>query len=86
MNLIDRMAYYQVPGVSIAMIDENEIEWVSAYGLREKGMSDTVTPGTLFQSGSIGKAIMATKAMQIVEQGSLSLNTPANLSEFLEDP
>ena len=36
MNLIDRMAYYQVPGVSIAMIDENKIEWVRAYGLREK--------------------------------------------------
>ena len=79
MNLIDRMAYYQVPGVSIAMIDENKIEWVRAYGLRENGMPDSVTPGTLFQSGSIGKAIMATKAMQIVEQGSLSLNTPANL-------
>ena len=79
MNLIDRMAYYQVPGVSIAMIDENKIEWVRAYGLRENGMTDTVTPATLFQSGSIGKAIVATKAMQMVEQGSLSLETAANL-------
>ena len=79
MNLIDRMAYYQVTGVSIAMIDENKIEWVKAYGLRENGTSDSVSPGTLFQSGSTGKSIMATVALQLVEQGSLSLDSAANL-------
>ncbi len=78
MNLIDRMAYYQVPGVSIAMVNDNKIEWVKAYGLRENGMADSVSQGTLFQSGSIGKAIMATTALQLVEQGSLSLDSEAN--------
>jgi len=79
MNLIDRMAYYQVPGVSIAMVNDNKIEWVRAYGLRENGIPDSVSPQTLFQSGSIGKAIMATAAMQLVEQGSLTLDNAANL-------
>jgi len=78
MNLIDRMAYYQIPGVSIAMVDDNKIEWVRAYGLRENGMTDSVTQGTLFQSGSIGKSVIATTALQMVEQGSLSLETTAN--------
>jgi len=76
---MDRMAYYQVPGVSIAMVDGNKIAWVKAYGLRENGKSDPVSPNTLFQSGSIGKAIMATAALQLVEQGSLSLDSAANL-------
>jgi CubicO group peptidase (beta-lactamase class C family) len=79
MNLIDRMAYYSVPGVSIAMVDENKIAWVKAYGLIEKGKSDSVSTATLFQSGSTGKAIMATAALQLVEKGSLSLDTSAKL-------
>jgi CubicO group peptidase (beta-lactamase class C family) len=79
MNLMDRMAYYQVPGVSIAMVDDNRITWMKGYGLRENGKSDPVSPKTLFQSGSIGKSVIATAALQMVEQESLSLDSAANL-------
>jgi CubicO group peptidase (beta-lactamase class C family) len=79
MNLLDRMAYYKVPGVSITMIDEFKISWSKAYGLRQNGMPDSVSTSTLFQSGSIGKSVIATAGMQLVEQGSLSLDSAANL-------
>ena len=37
MKLIDRMAYYKVPGVSIAMINDFQIEWAKGYGVLEAG-------------------------------------------------
>ncbi|MEN8203799.1 MAG: serine hydrolase domain-containing protein [Bacteroidota bacterium] len=78
MNLVDRMAFYKVPGLSMAMIDKNKIVWTRTYGLIESGRPDMVTSSTLFQSGSIGKAVIATAALQLVEQGSLLLDVPAN--------
>jgi CubicO group peptidase (beta-lactamase class C family) len=82
MNITDRMAYHHVPGVSIAMINDNRIEWSRAYGLAANGTLDSVSPSTLFQSGSIGKSVMATAALQLVEQGILSLDTDVN--QYLE--
>ena len=35
MNLVDRMAYYKVPGVSIAIINDFQIEWAKGYGVLE---------------------------------------------------
>jgi len=78
MNILERMDHYRVPGVSIAMINENRLEWAKAYGLANNFTEDSVTPRTLFQSGSIGKAVVTTVALQLVEQGIFSLDTPVN--------
>jgi CubicO group peptidase (beta-lactamase class C family) len=78
MNILERMDYYRVPGVSIAMINEDSLEWAKAYGLARNFTEDSVTPLTLFQSGSIGKAVIATAALQLVEKGIFSLDTPVN--------
>ncbi|MCP4709453.1 MAG: beta-lactamase family protein, partial [Planctomycetes bacterium] len=59
MNLVERMAYYKVPGVSIAVINDFEIEWAKGYGVLAAGSDGAVTEATLFQSGSIGKPIVA---------------------------
>ena len=32
MKLADRMAYYGVPGVSIAIINNGKLEWAKGYG------------------------------------------------------
>ena len=51
MLLADRMEYYNVPGVSIAVINDFKIEWVKSYGVLEIGSSQPVTPDTIFQTG-----------------------------------
>jgi CubicO group peptidase (beta-lactamase class C family) len=35
MKMAERMAYYGVPGVSIAVIKNGKLEWAKGYGVRE---------------------------------------------------
>jgi CubicO group peptidase (beta-lactamase class C family) len=78
MTLVDRMEHYNVPGVSIAVINKDEIEWSKGYGTLEVGSNKPVTPDTLFQAGSIGKSLTATATMHFVEEGYLSLDENVN--------
>ncbi len=78
MNLMDRMAYYQVPAVSIALINQGRVEWAKAYGMADIANHRPATTSTLFQAGSISKALSAMGAMRLVEQGKLSLDRDVN--------
>jgi CubicO group peptidase (beta-lactamase class C family) len=78
MHLLDRMAHYHVPGVSIAVINDNRIEWAKGYGVLEAGTDTPVTPDTLFQTGSIGKPVVAVAALHLVEQGLIDLDADVN--------
>lgn len=53
MKLAERMAYYRVPGVSVAIINNGELEWAKGYGTLAAGSTNPVTTGTLFQAASI---------------------------------
>jgi len=64
LTLADRMAHYNVPGVSIAVVNDFEIEWARGYGVLEAGGAEPVTPDTLFQAASIGKTIVAVTAVR----------------------
>jgi len=78
MNLIDRMAYYKVPGVSIAMINDFQIEWAKGYGVLEAGKDQPVTTETIFQPGSTAKPIVAMTTLHYVEAGDLELDGDVN--------
>lgn len=78
MTLAERMLHYKIPGVSIAVINNGEIEWALGYGVREKGTSAPVTVTTLFQAGSISKPVAAMAALSLAEQGKLELDEDVN--------
>lgn len=78
-HLIDRLQFYKVPGVSIAVIDHGKLAWARGYGVREAGSLDPVAPETLFQAASISKPVAAIVALRLVEQGSLTLDENVNL-------
>ena len=78
MNILDRMKYYHVPGVSLAVIDHGEIAWAKGYGIKETGSNDPVTTGTLFQAASISKPVTALGTLRLVEKGILDLDAPVN--------
>lgn len=78
MELTERMEHHNVPGVSIAVINNYEIEWVKAYGVLEAGKDDPVTPHTLFQAASISKPVSSTATMHYVDEGLLNLDEPVN--------
>lgn len=78
MDLADRMAYHNVPGVSIAVINDYQIEWAKGYGALEAGKEQPVTTDTVFQTGSTAKPIVAMAALHYVEAGDLALDNNVN--------
>ncbi|MGA9773039.1 MAG: serine hydrolase [Blastocatellia bacterium] len=78
MKLADRMAYYKVPGVSVAVINNGAIEWARGYGVREAGTKNPVTEETLFQAASISKPVAAMGALRLVADGKLDLDEDVN--------
>src|ERR1044072_10001594 len=76
--LAERMAFYNVPGVSIALINDGEVEWARGFGVKEVEGEDRVGTDTLFQAGSISKAVTATAVLRLVEQGVLALDEDVN--------
>src|SRR5688572_27446088 len=54
-SLHERMAHFHTPGVSIAVVNNYQIEWARGFGVKEWGKSAPVTERTLFQAGSISK-------------------------------
>ena len=77
-NIIDRMKYYKVPGVSIAVIKDYKIDWAKGYGLADTTFKTPVTTETMFSAGSISKFLMAVTALKIVENGLIDLEKPIN--------
>ncbi|MGI8912359.1 MAG: serine hydrolase [Chloroflexota bacterium] len=77
-TLEERMAYWNVPGVSIAVLHDYAIEWGQGYGLQEAGKAAPVTPATLFQAASISKPVTAAAVLRLVEAGRLDLDEDVN--------
>jgi len=77
-NLEDRMRYYKVPGVSVAVIHNHQVDWAKSYGLADTTACKPVTTETIFSAGSISKLVTAMAALKLVEQGKLSLDAPIN--------
>lgn len=66
---------YGVPGASLAVFSDGRLEEAAA-GVLNLETQVPVTPEALFQVGSITKLYTATLAMQLVEEGRLSLDLP----------
>lgn len=77
-NILDRMKYYKVPGVSIAVIKDYKIDWAKGYGLADTTKNIKVTTKTMFSAGSISKFVMAVTALKMVENRQIELEKPIN--------
>ncbi|WP_426699870.1 serine hydrolase domain-containing protein [Rhodanobacter sp. Col0626] len=76
-TLAAEMARLHVPGVSVAVIHGGGIAWAKGYGVARAGGA-AVDPTTLFQAGSISKPVAAVGALQLVDDGQLSLDGNIN--------
>jgi CubicO group peptidase (beta-lactamase class C family) len=74
----ERMKFYKVPGVSVAVIKDYKIEWAKSYGVKDIETKEPVTTETLFQAGSISKSVAAMTALKRVEQGKIALDQNIN--------
>jgi CubicO group peptidase (beta-lactamase class C family) len=80
-TLRERMAYYHTPGVSVAVINNGEVEWARGFGFADVHSKRKVTTRTRFQAASISKPITALAVMKLVQDGKLDLD--ANVSDYL---
>lgn len=78
LKLTDRMKNYNVPGLSIAVINNYKIEWAKAYGIMDVNSDLPVTDNTLFEAASTSKLITAVIALHLVEKGKLNLDADVN--------
>lgn len=77
-TLAERLAYYHVNGVSIAVIRNFKLDWARGYGWADQAKKIPVTPSTIFQAGSVSKAVNAIALMQLVQEGKLQLDRDIN--------
>ncbi len=77
-SIEERMKHYGVPGLSLAVIQDNKVVWSKAYGVKDRVTKEPVTTDTLFQCASISKPVSAAAALRMVEQGLFDLHTDVN--------
>ena len=85
--LQDAVAAGQVAGVTAAAANADGVIVEAAFGRRSVAGSALMTNDTVFRIASMTKAVTGAAAMQMVEQGKLSLDQPAGeILPFLASP
>ncbi len=69
---------YNVPGVSIAIIKDYEIDQLLAFGIKNQSTLAPVTKDTLFQAASMSKSVAAVAAMKMSQNGMIDLDEDIN--------
>jgi len=82
LGLTERMGHYKVPGVSIAVINDDRIEWTRAYGIMDVNTGAPVTTETIFEAASTSKFITSAMALHFVEKGLIELDR--NVNDYLK--
>src|SRR5712664_3342213 len=66
----------EIPGVVAMAATAKEVTYQGAFGKRDLSKDDAMTADSVFWIASMTKAVTAAGAMQLVEQGKLSLEAP----------
>ncbi|MFZ4548335.1 MAG: serine hydrolase [Bacteroidales bacterium] len=77
-NVLDRMAYYKVKGLSIAVVNNYKIEWAKGYGWADEKEKLPVTTATLFKPGSISKSLNAVGVLKLALDNKLDIYNDIN--------
>lgn len=75
-SLPAHMQRYNVPGVSVALIEDGQIVLLKSYGLADKAANVPMTPDTIHQVASISKSLTAWGVMKLVDEGLFDLDEP----------
>ncbi|WP_298546300.1 serine hydrolase [uncultured Aquimarina sp.] len=73
--------YYQIPGVSLALIKDGKLAYHQTYGVKNVYTEEKVDKTTLFEAASITKPVFGFAVMRLVERGEIDLDKP--LYEYL---
>ena len=74
--LREKTSAAEIPGIVAMAASGKEVIYQGAFGKRDLSKPDDMTTDSVFWIASMSKAITAAAAMQLVEQGKLSLDAP----------
>ena len=77
-TLTEAMKRVGVPGLSVAVIKDFELQWTRAYGIADVVTGAAVNGDTLFQAASISKPVAAMAVLKAVQDGRLALDEDVN--------
>ena len=78
----EMMKHLHLPGVSIAVVRDFQVQWTKTYGVADVVTGAPVTAETRFQAASISKPVAAFAVLRAVEAGKLSLDE--NVNKYLK--
>jgi D-alanyl-D-alanine-carboxypeptidase/D-alanyl-D-alanine-endopeptidase len=73
-----------VTGLAVSIFNDNEVVFLKAFGYRNADTKDTLSINTIFYGASLSKAVFTHLVMQLVEEGTIDLDTP--IQNYLEKP
>jgi CubicO group peptidase (beta-lactamase class C family) len=77
-GLRERMEHWNVPAVSLAVVDGMERVYIDALGVKKIGDTAKVDVNTLFQAASVSKPITAVGVMTLAQKGILDIDVDVN--------
>src|SRR5258707_8218757 len=74
--MTNAMKAWHVPGASVAIVQNDRVVYLKAYGVKEVGGPTPVTPDTLFGIGSTTKAFPTTAMAMLVDDKKMDWDDP----------
>lgn len=71
--------YYNIPGVSLALIREGRMVYHKVYGVKNSMSGELVDKSTLFEAASITKPVFAFAVQRLAERGVIDMDRPLYL-------
>jgi CubicO group peptidase (beta-lactamase class C family) len=71
-------AYGQIPGLSAALVHDQETVWTGAYGLAHPDRQEPASVETIYSICSISKLFTAIAVMQLRDEGQVALSDPVD--------
>jgi len=79
-----RMEQADVPGLAVALIQDNQMVWTEGFGVVNRFTQQPVSANTVFEVASISKVITAYTALRYVDRGLFSLDEP--VARYMKEP
>ncbi|MEM9776070.1 MAG: serine hydrolase domain-containing protein [Chloroflexota bacterium] len=77
-TILNRMRHYNVPGLSLALVQDNEVAWSQGFGVLDANTNDAVRSSSIFQAASISKPISAIGFLRLVQDKLIGLDEDVN--------
>ncbi len=77
-SIRERMAFYKVKGLSIAVVKDFKVVWARGYGWADEAEKRPVSLYTLFEPGSISKTLNSLGILKLAQEKRVDLNTDIN--------